>query len=243
MVRPLRVKNLRSSGWYFWNVTLADLKDACLRYSKEGTRFDASLRRFRDQTAPTLDLADSAHISWLLIWLRSWGCRQFANAYDSLATESILDWHLSNRTRIPHASMMNLRDEELQEAASAYNALSKSLPSRKKGSDRVNAVTFGATGAAKVLFALRPEALPPWDGAIRKQLRYKGTRDSYLRFLREVQRMIVGLVEEAALKGIGQDAIAKEVGRPDSTLPKLVDEYYFITITRGRRGARVSDPT
>jgi hypothetical protein len=149
----------------------------------------------------------------MLAWLRSWGCRQFAKNYDPLATSSILDWYRDNRNRVPCAGLTNLTDEALQEAASANDLLSKSHASRKRGRiGGLHDVSFGPTGAAKILYALCPEALPPWDGAIRNRLGHGRARNSYLSFLRDVQRIICGLVEEAEKKELDEMRFLKKSG-------------------------------
>ena len=38
---------------------------------------------------------------------------------------------------------------------------------------------------------------------------------------------------EAAALGIAAEDIPKMLGRPTSSLPKMIDEYYWLTLTRG----------
>ncbi len=96
---------------------------------------------------------------------------------------------------------------------------------------RPSIVTVGATGAAKILHALRPKVLPPWDDPIRAALGLDGSRDSYLVYLADVQENVRGIEAEAAALGITNVPMA--LGRPRSSLPKMIDEYYWITLTRG----------
>jgi hypothetical protein len=91
----------------------------------------------------------------------------------------------------------------------------------------------GATGAAKLLHALRPRVLPPWDDPIRSALSLDGGRDSYLTYLLDVQANVRGIEKEAAAAGIKAADIPRALGRPKSSLPKMVDEYFWVTLTRG----------
>jgi hypothetical protein len=216
-------------------MTLSDLKARCVEYSRLGKNFDRSLRRFRDETQPALDLSNPMHVSSMLKWLNCWSCRQFAKDDHSLASESIRYWYEDSASQIPgtNASLVTLSDESLRRAADAYDVLRQKQASwkvRKSGERQF--VSVGPTGAAKILFALCPDALPPWDASIRSNLRYDGSGGSYLRFLSQVREIIGDLVEEARGQGIDPGSIPKDVGRPESSLPKLVDEYRWISITK-----------
>lgn len=94
-------------------------------------------------------------------------------------------------------------------------------------------MTVGPTGAAKILHALRPLALPPWDDPIRDGLRYDRSRRGYLLFLRDVQKQVRDLEAEASSLGMPAAQIPAALGRPASSLPKMIDEYYWVTITQG----------
>ena len=80
---------------------------------------------------------------------------------------------------------------------------------------------------SRAAFALRPKALLAWDDAIRRRFgrSYRSLLDGTVEELRE-------LVEDAKRLGIGAGQIPKRVGRPDSPLAKLADEYNWVTITR-----------
>ncbi len=118
--------------------------------------------------------------------------------------------------------------------ADAYGDLRERAASQRILKDgRVSIVTVGATGAAKALHALRPATLPPWDDPMRAALGLDGTRDSYLEYLRQVQATCRSIEAEAAQHGIAARDIPKALGRPKSSLPKMIDEHYWITLTRG----------
>ena len=105
----------------------------------------------------------------------------------------------------------------------------------RQRSDHPVPVRFGPTGAAKVLYVLRPDSLPPWDEAIRDHFHLDGSAESYAEFLRVVAADLSGVVADAARYGIELSALPSAIRRDKSTLPKLIDEYYWVTITRGFR--------
>jgi hypothetical protein len=106
------------------------------------------------------------------------------------------------------------------------------VPAIRHSYGRLIPVEFGPKGAAKVLFALRPDARPPWDNAIREKHGYDGSRDSYREYLLSVRRSVRFLIEEASKLGIQPSDIPTYAGRPRSSLPKLIDEYNWVLITR-----------
>ncbi len=70
---------------------------------------------------------------------------------------------------------------------------------------------------------------------MRAALSLDGGRDSYLAYLLDVQQQMRGIEAEAAAMGIAAKDIPKVLGRPSSSLPKMIDEYYWLTLTRGLR--------
>src|SRR3989337_671708 len=73
---------------------------------------------FLETTAGDLDFHDPSHMSVLLKWLNSWGCRQFAIDYHHLAAESILGWAGRWEPRLPDrlAALDHLPDQDIQRA-------------------------------------------------------------------------------------------------------------------------------
>jgi hypothetical protein len=92
---------------------------------------------------------------------------------------------------------------------------------------------LGPTGASKVLFAVRPEIAMAWDEGIQKEFGLAGDRAGYRKMLTRSQAEAENLVVDAARCGVADwRAIPDEVGRPEHTMPKLLDEYHWVTITR-----------
>src|SRR5262249_2235640 len=100
---------------------------------------------------------------------------------------------------------------------------------RKRQDGRVVRVTYGPTGAAKTLFAMRPEAFPPWDDPIRLHYRYDGRRDSYLAFLEKSAATLRVLASKARVE---EAELPATIGRPGSSAAKLIDEFAWVVITR-----------
>jgi len=95
-------------------------------------------------------------------------------------------------------------------------------------------VKFGPIGAAKILFGIRPKALIPWDNAIRDHYRQKESCASYLEFLKRIKSIILGKIKPACKrKRFTLAELPAQLGRHNSTIPKLIDEYHWVTITKG----------
>jgi hypothetical protein len=199
------------------------------------TQFDGTYFTFLDETTGNLDFSEPSHMKALLKWLNSWGCRQFAIDYHDLASESIQGWARQWEPRLPDrlATLDRLSDEDIQTAGDAYADLCGRLASRRTREGKTYDVQVGPTGAAKILFAARPRTLPPWDDPIRAKWALDGSRHSYCAYLVRMREEVKQLCHEAAKAGIPAEDIAQEVGRPGSTLPKLIDEYNWVTLTRG----------
>lgn len=198
------------------------------------TQFDEGYLAFLDKTGGDLDFRDPSHMKALLVWLNSWGCRQFAIEYHSLAAVSIHGWAEQWKSRLPDGftTLDCLSDEDIQGVGDAYADLSKRLASKRTRSGSLYDVQVGPTGAAKILFAVRPRAFPPWDDPIRAKFGFDGSRDSYCEYLARVREQIKQLCGEAAEFAIPPENIPVEIGRPRSTLPKLIDEYNWIIVTK-----------
>lgn len=213
---------------------LFELAYACRIYSYM-TNFDAGYQTMFDITGGRLDFDDSRHVKALLNWLNSWGCRQFALAYHSLAADSIRDWAHEWEDSLPsvEGDLIDAGAGAIDSIAAAYAELARAMASRRKRKTKEYAVTVGPTGAAKILHAARPSCVPPWDDPIRDAFGLDDSDDSFRRYLRLVQDEVKQVASEARGLGISSDKIGKAIGRPESSLPKLVDEYNWVTITKG----------
>ncbi|MEX1172423.1 MAG: hypothetical protein WEG56_07405 [Chloroflexota bacterium] len=197
--------------------------------------YDRSLRRFRTKVAPVLDPYDTAHRAALFTWLNAWTCRQFTKEHHAtIASDSLIRWANAWLGSLPahHVELTELSKSEIVACAAAYDALrTRQAGLRRLARGRASSVTYGPTGAAKALFALRPNVFPPWDDPIRGYFRYGPDAASFGAYLTTVAGLLREISAEA---GVPVSALPSLVGRPDSSPPKLIDEYNWVTVTKRR---------
>lgn len=213
---------------------LGDLAFACYIYSHISD-YDKSYRRLVNETKPHLDPHSERHQMILLEWLNEWGCRQFAKEYHSLAAREIEEWYegIGSQLFPPHKTLLSFTDNHFALAEYAYARLVNRTASYRELSDRGESrVEIGPTGAAKILFALCPDALPPWDDPIRAELGLDGSAPSYCTYLRDVRELLEDLSRACNEQGFSIDDLPEIIGRPESSLVKLIDEYFWVTISR-----------
>jgi len=211
---------------------LFELAFACKLYGPFGD-YDSSLEQFREIIGSALDLGEPTHRRALFIWLRKWGCRQFAKSHEGIAGNTLLAWaeNFLRALPLPSIPLLSLSPTAIRNAADAYDDLKDRRASWQERKSGRCLVAFGPAGAAKTLFALRPNALPPWGDPIRDRLGYDESAESYGRFLADAQCHLKEVLKEARHFGITPDDLPAKLGRPRSSLAKLVDEYFWVTIT------------
>jgi hypothetical protein len=191
---------------------------------------DSPYEEFVASVGRVLDLEQSSHRKSLLIWLNKWGCRNIKVACHDEASNEILEWYEQFRGDLPP---IQTHVWETARYADVIRDGFDSLRCRTAATlaDRINPI--GPTGAAKIFFAICPGALPPWDTAIRNRLGYGESGDSYWRFVQSVTQQLCELREDCNRHGIELSNLAHVLDRAATiTLPKLVDEFYWVTITR-----------
>jgi hypothetical protein len=205
----------------------------CCRLYGHLTGYDRHLSQLHQRVGSGLDPLIPAHRTALFQWLNGWGCRQFAREHHATtASDSLVQWAASWLDRLPASpeQLTNLSAARLERCAEAYDALRVLSASRRTlNSGRVSVVTYGPTGTAKTLFALRPNVFPPWDDPIRILLGFGKDGASFQRYLTEVASTLRELAAEA---GIPVTALPELVQRPNSSPPKLVDEYNWVVRTK-----------
>ena len=214
---------------------LFDLAYACRLY-REMTNYDEALKKLPSGWEEGgLDLEKEEHRHCLLRWLNNWGCRQFSKKHHEMASRELLDWSRKWARSLPHEQLglIALSSTELTLVACAYHNLSERRAGLRNVSGRACPVRFGPAGAAKTLFALRRRAFPPWDERIRKQLECDDSESGYLEFLKRVSERVQQVIDDARRHGIDEKNIPEVVGREGRSLVKLIDEYHWVTITKG----------
>ena len=132
----------------------------------------------------------------------------------------------------PRACLAELADEAIATAGEYYADLAAISVGGAQGTGSTvgRARSLGPTAAAKLLYALRPHALMPWDAAIAQHLH--GARDaaayaSHQRLGRDWARRLL------AEAGLAEAELAAAFGQPGRSLAKMLDDYCYLVFTRG----------
>ena len=213
-------------------VRLSDLAMAAFVYDSL-SGFNSSLARLMSATDGRVELDDDRHRGLLLEWLNDWGCRHLAKGHHSMASAAILAWYEGNSELIPEdRGLGELSGDELEGAAEAYRTLKDMAAALQTRSGRSWTVSIGPTAATKILYALRPRTLMPWDEAIRRGLGCDGSAESYIQFLWVGKE----LMQEAAIQCGKMDIdiadLPAELSQPDWTMMEVVNKYLWVKHTR-----------
>lgn len=213
---------------------LGELAFACYVYERMSD-YDDSYQRFLDTTRPKLNMKSKLHRLALIKWLNDWGCRQFAKEHHELAAQEIGEWYEERGYDLfqSNKTLLALTNDDFILVDQAYTGLvCKTASYRKSLEGTAKRVEVGPTGAAKILFALRPNALIPWDEAMRAEFNLDGSAHSYLVFLGIVKDHLQELNKDCHRNGFGLTDLPVKLGRIGFSVVKLVDEFFWITISR-----------
>lgn len=193
---------------------------------------DRASRRLLSATGDHPDLQVEEHRLALIGWLRAWGCRHLRRADTSRTAEALRLWWETWAARLPgeQVTLADLGQGELTAAGQAYDALRAAPAAGRNVNGQEVAVAFGDTAAAKAMFAIRPRAFLPWDEPIRLAFGRPGGGEAYVRLLRLSATALDGLARRLAAS---VSDLPDLLGRPESSPPKLVDEFLWIRITGG----------
>lgn len=217
------------------NSLLRDVAIACFMFNSL-TRYNRSLRALRKETGPAIDLGHSKHRDSLIKWLNEWGCRHLAKNQHATASQSILQWYESDDFKSLSAlkPLWMVSDHELEGVCRAYDGLARLIGAHgtREGKDRP--ITIGPTAASKVLFALRPEALAPWDDKMRTRLGYSDGAEGYLEFLEMVRARARSLAAQCRDHGFDISELPQKLGREEHcTVVALLNEHMWVTVSAG----------
>lgn len=212
---------------------LAELAFACYVYASM-TDYDNSYLDFRAKVNNALDLSDEDHRQALITWLNQWGCRQFSRECHELASNEILQWYMECKDMLPavDADLHLMSSQEIELVSKSYAKLAGKTACHKARGTKTISVTIGPTGAAKILFALRPKSLVPWDEPIRAELKLDASERSYCRYHMDIKKFLIELESQCTEQGFSLHDLPTILNRRDSTTPKLIDEFYWVTITK-----------
>ena len=214
-------------------MNLNELTEACkLYYTK--TNFDNSYIDFIKLTNFSLDLNNSSHRQYLLIWLNRWVCRQFAKKYHEAFSKLIYIWFIEYGHLLPdkNKNIWELNIDDYNNILLIYEKLKNIEASKRVVYSKESSVKVGATGASKILFALRPKSLIPWDGFMRNYFNEGDSGFAYTNYIKNASKLIKELEKECNKNGFEITDLPSKIQRPFSTLPKLIDEYNWVIITR-----------
>ena len=213
---------------------LLHLRIACYLYNQL-TDYDYSYLELIGQY-PNLDMNKTEHIKALIKWLRSWGCRQFKKDNEDVSIKSITDWHQSIKSKMPnrHDCLIDYNlDTNKKLIIESFNNLSDQKAATRQLRDREINVRIGPVGTAKAFFALRPNLFPPWDKPIYENFQLESNGYGYFKYLLLAQnelREIKNSLKDTELKW---NELFGYLDKKHTSYPKLIDEYYWITITQG----------
>lgn len=204
---------------------LYNLAYACRLYRGQ---FDRAYEQMLADLGGNPDLASQAQRDSLMRFLNDWRCRIPEKNFPILK-ERLREWATHWIPQLPAASrdIRSLSESERARIGNVYEAL-LSLGA---------GLNFQDTAAAKTLHALRPHALPIWDAAIKDWFISKpglSTRTSgqtYSDFVHHVREEISELEEDLARLGHSLSEVPQLVHGSGGSLVKLVDEYYWVTVT------------
>jgi hypothetical protein len=206
---------------------LRTLRVAVAEFATAGP--DTSWQTLLGATAPAIDLSRPAHQQAALRWLNAWGCRiRYPRPGEpDVAGAGLGRWWAQWSAALPAAgvTLAELADPAIDALGPAYAALVAtpvSAPPRARG--------LGPTAATKLLYALRPAALMPWDAAIADSLHRGRDAAAYVAHQRLGREWAVRVLAEA---GLDEPALAVSLGQPDRTLAKMLDDYCYLAYTRG----------
>jgi len=215
------------------NVTLCKLAFATTLYDSL-TPFNHSLARLNLDTSNSIDLTNPAHRIALIEWLNDWGCRHLPEEQHDVASNSIAKWYQTDGASLltNEKPLWDLEDGELEIAARAYGSLKDKMGAWRVRGGSKRKVHIGPTAASKVLFAIRPKALMPWDEAMRVSFDCDGSPESYFKYLVTIRDITLHIGNLCRNKGFQIDDLPQKLGRPNSTVLALVNEYVWVTETR-----------
>ncbi|MBB5958152.1 hypothetical protein FHS29_004760 [Saccharothrix tamanrassetensis] len=189
------------------------------------TQPDRSWTALLAATDPAIDLARSAHREAAHRWLNAWGCRiryprpGEPQVFDRGLAEWWERWHVALPQ--PVTRIGELTDEEIEQLGGCFAELAATPAAARR--------SLGPTAASKLLFALRPNSLMPWDDLIAQALHGARDRAAYVAHLRLGRGWALDLLAEA---GTGETDLVARLGRPGRSLAKLLDEFCYLVHTR-----------
>src|SRR5262249_46920038 len=138
----------------------------------------------------------------------------------------IAAWWSRHAARLPGrtARLIRLSDRQIDAVGGSFTDLAAVMvgaPDRPR--------SLGSAAAAKLIDALRPRAVLPWDEAVAVGLH--GGRDggAFAAHQRLAKENAAAVLAEA---GLDESGLARLIGRPGRPLTKMLDDYWYLVFTR-----------
>jgi hypothetical protein len=196
---------------------------------------DTSLTDLLNATGGTVDLTLSGDRGHLLRWLNKWLCRLRypLPGEPDIFSDSLLQWLPASGAVLPANPIAELIDVEIDMIADAYADLSARPAALRTHNGAIRGHRrIGPTAASKIMFILRRDTVQPWDAAIARTATGGTSRNHFASHLEASRTWAQNIQNEARRRHIPD--IATYVGRPNSSMAKLRDEWMYLTITRRR---------
>jgi len=220
------------------NMNLKELRITTYIY-EQFSQYDENYFNLKDVD---FTFSNKEEVEKLYQFLRDWQCRQFKKPTSKKSLNAFLKWYLTYKLEFPskNKSLLDLSDKKLLDFAPMFQSLMDCHASTRVSNknDKVRVVSFGPVGAAKALFAIRKNAFAPWDNFIIDKLNelqsYPDAPISkdgigYSHYMIFVKRQLLSLAKEVN----DIQKLPKILNRPFSSLPKIIDEHLWVSITRG----------
>jgi hypothetical protein len=149
-----------------------------------------------------------------------------------MSIKALNEWYLVHSKYLPAPDIFlhNAEKRYLDITEVMFNRLRDTKISERNNS--TSEVNVGPVGAAKILFALRPNFYSPWDRPICQSKGYMLDGTDYVKYLQDIQTTLYELKNECIENGLTIHDLIKITNRSLSSLPKLIDEYNWVTITK-----------
>ena len=212
--------------------TLARLATVLPPYGK--FRLDGTLDAARAAIGDRPDLTNPEHAAELLAWLNKWQCRirKPRPGEVNFFADSLEAWWKTFEGELPSVTvgLAQMSDAELQRLSGAYADLYMRTGAVNSNGRRRG---VGPTAAAKLLYFVRPKGVTAWDKAISQRTGGGSNGEAFLEHLTLCRRWAESIEAEGQQLGLNADEIGPHLGRPKSSVAKLIDEWLYGTITGG----------
>jgi hypothetical protein len=164
-------------------------------------------------------------------WLNAWGCRiRYARPGEPDPFHAgVAAWWSRRGAGLAAvtAPLSELGDDQIGLLGAAFEDLTSTPIARTAaGIER----TMGATASAKALYALRPQAVMPWDLAIAQRLHGGRNAAAFVAHLQLGRDWARQLLRDT---GWDEATLAADLGQPRASLARLLDQYCYVRFTLG----------